>query len=118
VFNVGKYRRNDNPQPDAKFFDVNNPEGERARRAAAEAAVDDMLQWFENKDNKIAILDATNSTKSRRKWIHDRIQTANVKLLRKRSLIFPKNTNFDQICSWRASVTMTASLPKTFSKLR
>ncbi|KIX06372.1 uncharacterized protein Z518_04348 [Rhinocladiella mackenziei CBS 650.93] len=78
VFNVGKYRRTDNPHPDAKFFDVNNPEGEKARRAAAEAAVADMLKWFKDKDNKVAILDATNSTKSRRKWIYDKIVEANL----------------------------------------
>jgi 6-phosphofructo-2-kinase/fructose-2,6-biphosphatase 2 len=78
VFNVGKYRRTDNPHPDAKFFDVNNAEGEKARKAAAEAAVADMLNWFKNKDNKVAILDATNSTKSRRKWIHDKIVEANL----------------------------------------
>ena len=80
VFNVGKYRRNDNPHPDAKFFDNDNPEGEKARRAAAEAAVADMLNWFKDRNNKVAILDATNSTKSRRKWIHEKITEA--KLLR------------------------------------
>ncbi|KIW35578.1 hypothetical protein, variant 1 [Cladophialophora immunda] len=78
VFNVGKYRRTDNPHPDAKFFDVNNAEGEKARRAAAEAAVADMLMWFKDKNNKVALLDATNSTKSRRKWIHDKIVEANL----------------------------------------
>jgi 6-phosphofructo-2-kinase / fructose-2,6-biphosphatase 2 len=75
---VGKYRRTDNPHPDAKFFDVNNPEGEKARKAAAEAAVADMLNWFKDKNNKVAILDATNSTKSRRKWIYDKIVEANL----------------------------------------
>lgn len=60
---------------------MNNPEGEKARRAAAEAAVADMLNWFKDKDNKVAILDATNSTKSRRKWIYEKIVEAN--LLRK-----------------------------------
>ncbi|RMZ85247.1 hypothetical protein DV738_g317, partial [Chaetothyriales sp. CBS 135597] len=76
VFNVGKYRRNDNPHPDAKFFDVNNAEGEKARRAAAEAAVADMLNWFKDPNNKVAILDATNTTKARRKWIHEAITEA------------------------------------------
>ena len=38
------------------------------RRAAAEAAVADMLQWFKQ-GGIIAILDATNSTKERRRWI-------------------------------------------------
>lgn len=91
VFNVGKYRRTDNPHPDAKFFDVNNPEGEKARRAAAEAAVADMLNWFKDKDNKVALLDATNSTKSRRKWIYEKIIEAN--LLRKLQIPTPAATN-------------------------
>jgi 6-phosphofructo-2-kinase/fructose-2,6-biphosphatase 2 len=70
TFNVGNYRRNDAPQPTADFFDTNNAEGERKRRAAAEAAVADMLAWFRT-GGVVAILDATNSTKERRKWVHD-----------------------------------------------
>lgn len=37
-----------------------------------------MLNWFRDKSNKVAILDATNSTKSRRKWIYDKIVEANL----------------------------------------
>ncbi|KAI0202519.1 6-phosphofructo-2-kinase [Astrocystis sublimbata] len=70
VFNVGKYRREDAPQPSADFFDNGNPEGERKRRAAAEAAFADMLRWF-REGGVIGILDATNSTKERRKWVMD-----------------------------------------------
>ncbi|KAI9681281.1 MAG: Fructose-2,6-bisphosphatase [Caeruleum heppii] len=72
TFNVGSYRRADTPQPTAEFFDTSNPEGERLRRAAAEAAVSDMVQWFAEGKGMIAILDATNSTKVRRRWISDR----------------------------------------------
>lgn len=36
-----------------------------------------MLHWLKNKDNKIAILDATNSTKSRRQWIYEKLVEAN-----------------------------------------
>lgn len=68
TFNVGNYRRNDAPQPKADFFDINNPEGERTRRAAAEAAVADMLAWFRS-GGIVGILDATNSTLERRKWV-------------------------------------------------
>ncbi|KAI1189300.1 6-phosphofructo-2-kinase [Nemania serpens] len=70
TFNVGNYRRNDAPQPSADFFDNANPEGERARRAAAEAALADMLGWF-RQGGVIGIFDATNSTKERRKWLMD-----------------------------------------------
>ncbi|OAA49127.1 fructose-2,6-bisphosphatase [Beauveria brongniartii RCEF 3172] len=75
TFNVGNYRRNDAPHPTADFFDFNNAEGERKRRAAAEAAVADMLRWFRS-GGVVGILDATNSTKDRRKWVHE-ICTAN-----------------------------------------
>ena len=85
VFNVGMYRREATPHPDAKFFEANNPDGEKARRAAAEAAVADMLNWFKNKSNKVAILDATNSTKSRRAWIYERLIAA--KILRRAMLL-------------------------------
>ncbi|KAI1110143.1 6-phosphofructo-2-kinase [Nemania sp. NC0429] len=70
TFNVGNYRRNGAPQPSADFFDNANTEGERARRAAAEAALADMLGWF-RQGGVIGIFDATNSTKERRKWLMD-----------------------------------------------
>ncbi|KAL7624672.1 Fructose-2,6-bisphosphatase [Parahypoxylon ruwenzoriense] len=70
TFNVGNYRRHDAPQPSADFFDISNVDGERKRRAAAEAAISDMLGWF-RQGGVIGILDATNSTKDRRKWVYD-----------------------------------------------
>jgi 6-phosphofructo-2-kinase/fructose-2,6-biphosphatase 2 len=72
TFNVGSYRRSETPRPSADFFDTTNAEGERLRRAAAEAAVTDMISWFKTKAGVVAILDATNSTRSRRIWIHER----------------------------------------------
>lgn len=80
TFNVGNYRRNDAPQPSADFFDTNNSEGERKRRAAAEAAVADMLKWFRN-GGVVGILDATNSTKERRKWVMDTVAAAGVDVI-------------------------------------
>lgn len=41
------------------------------RRAAAENAVNDMVAWLKGGRGIIAILDATNSTKARRRWIKD-----------------------------------------------
>lgn len=80
-FNVGQYRRTDTPTPTANFFDTSNPEGERLRRAAAEAAVTDMCKWFREGKGSIAILDATNSTKDRRRWIQDRVTAAGIETL-------------------------------------
>ncbi|KAG9246470.1 6-phosphofructo-2-kinase-domain-containing protein [Calycina marina] len=70
VFNVGNYRRHDTPQPTADFFSTGNAEGERMRKAAAEAAIKDMIVWFRG-GGQIAFFDATNSTKERRRWIKD-----------------------------------------------
>lgn len=51
------------------------------RKAAAEAAVTDMIKWFDNGEGLVAILDATNSTKARRRWIQDRCDAANVQTM-------------------------------------
>ena len=81
VFNVGTYRRSATPQPDANFFDPHNSEGEKMRRAAAEAAMTDMIQWFNSGKGVVAILDATNSTRKRRKWIYESCREANIETL-------------------------------------
>ncbi|MCJ1392501.1 Fructose-2,6-bisphosphatase [Xylographa bjoerkii] len=81
TFNVGTYRRADTPQPTADFFDTSNKEGERLRHAAAEAAVADMIKWFNDGNGIVAILDATNSTKERRRWVYDRCEEENIQTL-------------------------------------
>ena len=81
TFNVGTYRRADTPHPTADFFDKGNPDGERLRHAAAEAAVADMIKWFNDGNGIVAILDATNSTKSRRRWVHERCEEENIQTL-------------------------------------
>lgn len=80
TFNVGNYRRNDAPQPTADFFSTSNPQGEAKRRAAAQAAVADMLAWF-RAGGVIGILDATNSTVERRRWVLETCQAANIEVL-------------------------------------
>lgn len=80
TFNVGNYRRCDAPHPPANFFDTNNVVGEQKRRAAADAAVADMLKWFKS-GGVVGILDATNSTKERRKWVLDRITSEGIEVI-------------------------------------
>ena len=48
------------------------------RQQAAEAAVKDMIQWFQDPTSIVAIFDATNSTKPRRRWIADVCTTHNI----------------------------------------
>lgn len=81
IFNVGQYRRTNTPNPTAEFFDTSNPEGEKLRKAAAEAAVSDMCRWFANGEGLIAILDATNSTKVRRRWVQEQCKAAGIDTL-------------------------------------
>ena len=40
-----------------------------------------MLLWFKTQRGTVAILDATNSTKERRRWIYDVLRVANVNVL-------------------------------------
>ncbi len=81
VFNVGSYRRADTPHPTAEFFNTSNPEGERLRHAAAEAAVSDMIEWFNECKGVVAILDATNSSKARRRWVHEQCEANNIRTI-------------------------------------
>lgn len=81
VFNVGGYRRQGTPHPDAAFFDPGNKQGELTRRAAVQAAVSDMVRWFRETKGTVAILDATNSTASRRSWIYESCQEAGIETL-------------------------------------
>ncbi|ROT38767.1 fructose-2,6-bisphosphatase [Sodiomyces alkalinus F11] len=81
TFNVGSYRRESAAQPTADFFDMKNHEGERMRRAAAEAAISDMVTWFRESNGTVAILDATNSTKERRKWVVEQCNKEGIEVL-------------------------------------
>lgn len=91
IFNVGKYRREIadeqmGVQVDANFFDNNNTEARKLRRKAASLAMAAMLEWLDGDDSetknqtnvatdtkleqqRVAIFDATNSTKDRRQWV-------------------------------------------------
>ncbi|SCV03521.1 LANO_0G04632g1_1 [Lachancea nothofagi CBS 11611] len=68
-FNVGSYRRQGAPRPSAEFFDASNEEAYKIREQAVTQAVHDMMNWFADEEGVVAILDATNSTRERRKWV-------------------------------------------------
>ncbi|KAJ2261214.1 Fructose-2,6-bisphosphatase, partial [Coemansia sp. RSA 451] len=68
VFNVGEYRRKlVGAQLDHTFFDPHNKEAIDQRLQCAEKALSDMFVWFEAVHSGVAIYDATNSTRARRK---------------------------------------------------
>lgn len=81
VFNVGNYRRERfGARVAHDFFDPSNPTGMNARKTAALAALDDLKTWFDE-GGQIGIYDATNSTKSRRKMVHQALRNNNIEVL-------------------------------------
>ena len=81
VFNVGNYRRREvGAQQPAAFFDPTNPEGLEARRRVAMEALDDLLAWV-GQGGDVAIYDATNSTRSRRQLVRDRLEASGVRVV-------------------------------------
>ncbi|KAG1291838.1 hypothetical protein G6F62_011106 [Rhizopus arrhizus] len=82
VFNVGNYRRKlFGTKQDHLFFDPSNPTGQHQRKTAANAALEDMIRWFDEKQGTVAIYDATNSTKQRRRWLHDLLTSHNIQVV-------------------------------------
>ena len=61
----------------AEFFDPSNTQGMRARLHMSIAALDDMLNWL-NKGGRVAIYDATNTTRDRRQMILKRCNQEHV----------------------------------------
>jgi len=76
VFNAGDYRRQIQDimvkKPKHSFFDPNNVEAKAIREACMEAALDDALGWIKS-GGRVAIFDATNTTKARRAVVFDKI---------------------------------------------
>lgn len=81
IFNVGAYRRERlGAGQDHSFFDPSNAEGLQARRQMAEAAMDDLVAWARD-GGSVALYDATNSTRTRRKWVRERCEAEGLDVL-------------------------------------
>lgn len=74
VFNLGEYRRKavGGEMPDHQFFKADNKEGNEIRKKACEEALDDVFAWFDL-DGEVAVFDATNTTRERRTFLHQKI---------------------------------------------
>eukprot|EP01104_Vermistella_antarctica_P019966 TRINITY_DN820_c0_g1_i10.p1 TRINITY_DN820_c0_g1~~TRINITY_DN820_c0_g1_i10.p1 ORF type:complete len:425 (-),score=82.69 TRINITY_DN820_c0_g1_i10:33-1307(-) len=81
VFNVGVYRRErlGAKQPPS-FFDPTNANGKKARHHMSVAALDDMIEWLTS-EGRVAIFDATNTTKERRTLILERCEHEHLKVM-------------------------------------
>lgn len=85
LFNAGQRRRQLNREHTAvntdQFFDMHNPTSVRDRDQIAIETLDELLHWLKfDRKHKIGILDATNSTKRRRRLILEYLARADLKL--------------------------------------
>jgi len=80
VFNAGEYRRElyGTVNCTADFFDPNNEDGKSARMNCVDLAINDMQEFFKS-GGQVGILDATNTTKARRRFVYDRCNSAAIK---------------------------------------
>lgn len=82
IFNVGEYRRLSTDYSAHDFFKSDNEHALQLRNKCAIDALEDLCSWLAKADNRIAIYDATNTTKDRRKLIYDTVvRTYNYNLL-------------------------------------
>jgi len=74
VFNLGDYRRKVEgcAMPNHQFFNTDNAEGMRIRNQVCQDALEDMFSWMDVK-GEVAVFDATNTTRARRKFLHQQI---------------------------------------------
>ena len=81
VFNVGSYRRAHvgSRQPN-EFFDPDNEAGRKALHDLAMMALDDLGDWLDD-GGEIAIYDATNSTRARRRAVEARCRERGIPLV-------------------------------------
>eukprot|EP01060_Flectonema_neradi_P003549 TRINITY_DN12299_c0_g2_i3.p1 TRINITY_DN12299_c0_g2~~TRINITY_DN12299_c0_g2_i3.p1 ORF type:complete len:585 (+),score=100.21 TRINITY_DN12299_c0_g2_i3:117-1871(+) len=70
IFNVGKYRRDrekEESEDKAAYFDHKNQKAAAERELLAKRASEDLITYLTNNMGAVAIFDATNSTKDRRR---------------------------------------------------
>lgn len=85
VFNVGSFRRQVGlASADSNFFDNSNPNNHKIREHLAMMVQDSMYKWLHatnEEKRRVAVFDATNTTKERRYALAQRAESENVFLL-------------------------------------
>lgn len=69
---MGEYRRKLAPKyNDASFFNPSNQEGNKLREKVCTDALDDVIRWLNTDDGEVAVFDATNTTRKRRRLLYE-----------------------------------------------
>ncbi|MBL8722079.1 MAG: histidine phosphatase family protein [Myxococcales bacterium] len=81
LFNVGSYRRARlGPGQSAEFFDPTNESANEARHAVSAEALEDLIKFVE-REGRVGIFDATNTTREKRAWVEQRCRAAGFDVL-------------------------------------
>lgn len=81
VFNIGEYRRQKlGSHHRQDFFDPQNEEGRRARNEVADMAMTDVVAFL-LAGGEVAIYDATNTTRARRRHLRERCEAAKLQVV-------------------------------------
>ena len=73
MFNLGDYRRRyASKYSNHELFNPENPEGRALRDKVCEEGLQDVLDWLEKSEGEVAVFDATNTTRERRKYLYSR----------------------------------------------
>jgi len=74
VFNLGDYRRRMESQySNHELFNPENAEGRALREKVCEDGLQDVLEWLEKSEGEVAVFDATNTTRERRKYLYQKV---------------------------------------------
>jgi len=111
VFNVGNYRREINgAKAMHNFFDQKNETGFAVRKKCAQMAMDDLKTFLQagKELGRVAIYDATNTTRKRRAWITSQVRS----LLEKDSqIIFVESICDDDTMVEKNVTTVKMTMP-------
>ncbi|KAA0191037.1 hypothetical protein HAZT_HAZT007847 [Hyalella azteca] len=75
VFNNGDYVRKITRQcSDHNFFRPENEEASMLRKKCSVDAITDIVRWLQEEHGRVAVFDATNTTRDRRRMIHQIVE--------------------------------------------
>jgi broad specificity phosphatase PhoE/adenylylsulfate kinase-like enzyme len=89
IFNVGVMRRRllKSSDCDASFFSPENEQGMRLRWEFARQTLNEMTQWLFDENGQVGIYDATNSTKTRRRFVREYLENLGIRVLFLESIV-------------------------------
>lgn len=74
MFNLGDYRRRlEAKYSTHEFFNPDNEEGRRLREQVCEEGLQDVFHWLQHGVGEVAVFDATNTTRERRRMLYKKV---------------------------------------------